>query len=379
MAFFIADNIISPLGLTTEENFQAAKNGHIGIETVNDPTIYPEAFPAAMINDDLAMSNFSKIPADKNYTRLEKMLILSISDALRNTDIDITSRRTGFILSTTKGNIDLLASGKKNLFDKDRVTLWRLGQVIAGHFKNPNQPIVLSNACISGVLALNVAFMLIYENKFDHVIVYGGDIVSRFVVSGFMSFLSLSPKACRPFDKARDGLSLGEAASTVILSKEATGNNDIKYLGGASANDANHISGPSRTGEGSYIAMQKAIKEAGILSKKIDHISAHGTATPYNDEMESIAIDRHHMSEVPVNSLKGNFGHTLGAAGLVETSILLEEMRSCTILKTAGFSELGVSRQINVINQTTEKELGTCLKMASGFGGSNAAMIIQKK
>jgi 3-oxoacyl-[acyl-carrier-protein] synthase-1 len=271
-----------------------------------------------------------------------------------------------------------LASDKRNHFDKDRETLWRLGQVIAGHFKNPNQPIVLSNACISGVLALNVASMLIDENKFDHVIVYGSDIVSRFVVSGFMSFLSLSPKACKPFDEARDGLSLGEAASTVILSKEATGKNDIKYLGGASANDANHISGPSRTGEGSYMAMQKAIKEAGILSKQIDHISAHGTATPYNDEMESIAIDRLQMNEVPVNSLKGYFGHTLGAAGLVETAMLLQEMRKNTMLKTAGFNKPGVSRQINIVSETIQTELQTCLKMASGFGGSNAALIIQK-
>jgi 3-oxoacyl-[acyl-carrier-protein] synthase-1 len=107
MAFFIADNIISPLGFTTEENFQAAKNGHIGIDTVNDPTIYSEPFPAAMINDDLVMRNFSKIPADKNYTRLEKMLILSITESLINTKIDISSDRTGMVLSTTKGNIGI--------------------------------------------------------------------------------------------------------------------------------------------------------------------------------------------------------------------------------------------------------------------------------
>lgn len=220
--------------------------------------------------------------------------------------------------------------------------------------------------------------MLIEKGTYDHVIVTGGDIISRFVVSGFMSFMSLSPAACMPFDKDRDGLSLGEAASTIILSKDGNGKNDIQHIGGASANDANHISGPSRTGEGSFIAIKKAMDEAGILPGQIDHISAHGTATPYNDEMESIAIDRHQMNEVPVNSLKGSFGHTLGAAGLVETAIMLDEMRSSILLKTAGFRKLGVSRKINVIHQTTEKKLGTCLKMASGFGGSNAAMIIQK-
>jgi 3-oxoacyl-[acyl-carrier-protein] synthase-1 len=190
--------------------------------------------------------------------------------------------------------------------------------------------------------------------------------------------MSLSPSACKPFDKNRDGLSLGEAASTIILSRNKTGQNDIVHLGGASANDANHISGPSRTGEGSFIAIEKALKESGVNANEIDHISAHGTATPYNDEMESIAIDRHHLNEVPVSSFKGNYGHTLGAAGLVETSMLLHEMRSNIMLKTEGFSELGVSKKIHVVDRITKKELHTCLKMASGFGGSNAAMIIQK-
>ncbi len=378
MAFFIADNIISPLGYTTADNFRAIKEGIVGINIIRDPEIYPEAFPAAMIQSFALDTAFEKVSTDTLYTRLEKMLILSVSDALNRTSIDIKSKRTGIILSTTKGNIDLLTPQLQNTFEKERVHLWRLAQVLAEYFGNPNQPIVLSNACISGVLGLNVAAMLIREGKFDHIIVAGGDIVSRFVASGFMSFLSLSPKACKPFDKDRDGLSLGEAASTIILSKDNTGINDIKFLGGASANDANHISGPSRTGEGSFIAIKKAIEESGVSSSQIDHISAHGTATPYNDEMESIAIDRHQLNKVPVNSLKGSFGHTLGAAGLVEIAVLLEEMRQNTLVKTAGFSELGVSRKINVIDQTTSSELQTCLKMASGFGGSNAAMVIQK-
>lgn len=378
MAFFIADNIISPLGFTTADNFQSLKEGLVGIDIINDTEIYPEAFPAAMIRSNKLDYLFEKYSADGSFTRLEKMMILSVADALSKTSIDIKSKRTAIILSTTKGNIDLLAPDKQNIFEKKRVQLWQLGQILSGYFGNPNQTIVLSNACISGVLAINVAAMLINSGKFDDMIVVGGDIVSRFVVSGFMSFLSLSPKACKPFDKDRDGLSLGEAASTIILSKESIGKNDVKYMGGASANDANHISGPSRTGEGSFVAINNAMKEARVSSHQIDHISAHGTATTYNDEMESIAIDRHQLSEVPVNSLKGSFGHTLGAAGLVETAVLLEEMRQNTLLKTAGYAELGVSRKINVIDKTTQKELRTCLKMASGFGGSNAAMIIQK-
>lgn len=377
MTFFISDNIISPLGFTTAENFENLIKGVNGISKITDSLLYPEPFPASLINQSRIDACFTE-DENNSLTKLEKMIILSVKSSLEKTEVDIKSEKTLIILSTTKGNIDLLSNNTDYHIDRSRVLLWKLGEVIRNYFGNPNKTLVISNACISGVLALNNAAMLLKNNKFENIVVTGGDIISRFVVSGFMSFMSLSPEACKPFDKNRDGLSLGEAASTIILSRNKTGHDDIVHLGGASANDANHISGPSRTGEGSYIAIKKALIESGLNADEIDHISAHGTATPYNDEMESIAIDRHQLNEVPVSSFKGSYGHTLGAAGLVETSILLLEMKNNIMLKTEGFSELGVSKKIHVVDRTTEKELHTCLKMASGFGGSNAAMIIQK-
>jgi len=383
MTFFLSDNIISSLGFTTKENFSSLLKGEIGITTIDDSNFYPEPFPASMIDEQRLEKEFkffaAKYSNNSIFTKLEKMLLLSVEDALSNTEIDIASGKTAIVLSTTKGNIDLLEKEKAGYFETNRVLLWKLGEIIGKFFNNPNEVVVLSNACISGVLAINTAAMLINSNQFDNVIVTGGDLVSKFVISGFMSFLSLSPTACKPFDKNRDGLSLGEAAGTIVLSKfPAKGKHNMVFKGGSSANDANHISGPSRTGEGSFIAIKKAISEAEISAEKIDHISSHGTATPYNDEMESIAIERHHMENVPVNSIKGYLGHTLGAAGIIETAILLREMHQNTMLKTAGFKENGVSRIINIINENTKKELNTCLKMASGFGGSNAALVVSK-
>lgn len=380
MVYFRSDNIISSLGFSTKETFSSIFNGDIGIRQVEDSSIYHEPFPASMIDLNRLNSEFeilaNKYSNTKEYTKLEKMLLLSIEEALRKSGVNIKSKRTGIIISTTKGNIDLLET---NNFPKDRVMLWKLGDVISDFFDNPNKAIIISNACISGVLAINTAAMYINSGRFDNMIVTGADIVSRFVVSGFMSFLSLSPTACKPFDKTRDGLSLGEAAATLILSNKRENNeHNIVHRGGASANDANHISGPSRTGEGSFIAIDKAIKESGLNYNEIDHISAHGTATPFNDEMESIAIHRHGMDKVPVNSIKGYLGHTLGAAGVVETAILLEEMRRNTMIATEGYNEHGVTNDINVLSKNTSQNLNTCLKMASGFGGSNAAMIVSK-
>ncbi len=383
MVYFVSENIISSLGFTTQENFNSLLKGEIGIRSIDDLSYYPEPFPASIINEQRLEKEFqelaTKYSRSSNFTKLEKMLLLSVNDTLSKTEIDIASHRTAIVLSTTKGNIDLLEKEKSKEFETERVLLWKLGEIIGRFFNNPNEVIVLSNACISGVLAINTAAMLIKSNQYDNVVVTGGDILSKFVVSGFMSFLSLSPTACKPFDKNRDGLSLGEAAGTIVLSKfPSVGKQNIIFRGGSSANDANHISGPSRTAEGSFIAIKKAMKEAKLDSKEIDHISAHGTATPYNDEMESIAIERHGMQNIPVNSIKGSLGHTLGAAGIIETAILLEEMRQNTMLLTAGFQEIGVSKPINILNKNTKKELKTCLKMASGFGGSNAALIVSK-
>lgn len=372
--YFTGDNIISSLGFSSEKNFKRLLQGKTGIGKINDITLYPEPFIASMVD----RNKIHTLLPDNSYSLLEKMLILSVEDALKNSSVDICSEKTIFILSTTKGNIDLLDK-PTGTYNADKIYLWKLADTIVNHFGNRNKPRVISNACISGVLAINTAAMLLQNGIFDYAVVAGGDLISKFVLSGFMSFHSLSPNPCKPFDAHRDGLSLGEAAGTVILSvNQPEQKNNFIFAGGASANDANHISGPSRTGEGSYIAIKKALKEASINASEIEHISAHGTATPYNDDMESIALNRHHLSSVPVNSLKGFWGHTLGAAGIIETIALLHEMKKSTLIPTAGFSVPGTVEPLNIVAKPEEKEMNTCLKIASGFGGCNASLIIKK-
>jgi len=200
--------------------------------------------------------------------------------------------------------------------------------------------------------------------------------VSKFVVSGFMSFKSISENICKPFDKNRNGLSLGEGSSTIILTNnENLLSNNIQFVGGSSSNDANHISGPSRTGEGLFLSIKNTID---LTNNNIDFISAHGTATLYNDDMESIAINRNNLQNVPVNSFKGYFGHTLGAAGVLETVLTIKSMQKNILVNTLGFDELGTAEKINIVNKTNEKQLNTCLKIGSGFGGCNAALLITK-
>jgi len=380
--FVCGENVITSLGFTVEEHLQKIKENISGVKLVNNKILYPEDFFASLVDTQRLENEFSLLADPKDYTRFEKLMILSAANALKsNRGIDAESPKTLFVLSTTKGNIDLLEEKQYNLFEPARIYLWKAAEIIARFFHNPNTPVVISNACISGVLAISDAANLLKNSDYENMVVIGGDIASGFVVSGFLSFKSLSFGICKPFDINRDGLNLGEGAGTLILTKnsERTGSNAlIKVLGGACNNDANHISGPSRTGEGLLFAVTRAIKNSGITADQIDFISAHGTATPFNDEMESKAFSSAGLSDKPVNSLKAYFGHTLGGAGTIESVISIQGMRQNLLFNTLGFKEYGLPEKINVIDRLTEKEQKYILKTASGFGGCNAAVVFAK-
>ena len=382
-AFVIADNIISPLGFSSSENFEQLKQMKTGVQRIENTPLSVEPVCAAIINSEKLNTEFEKLNAKADYTRLEKMAILSINDCLKqNTTIDVTSKKTLLVLSTTKGNIDLLDPSLANKFDKKRVYLWKTATIISNYFQNTNQPVVVSNACISGVLAIIIAKRLLENNQYDTIIVCGVDIMTPFVVSGFQSFKAISNEVAKPYDAKRDGISLGEGCGTVVLSnKESSFKNQVSRIvvkGGASSNDANHISGPSRTGDGLFLAIDKTLKESNVQASEVDYISGHGTATIYNDDMESIAITDAKLASVPMNSLKSYFGHTLGAAGVIESIIGLQSMRENTLIGTYNFTELGVTMPINIIKNTQSAQVNNCLKTSAGFGGCNAAVFFQK-
>lgn len=373
--YTVSNNIITSLGFSSKENFNALKKGISGIKETFDPEITQVPLNVSQVDSERLTNAFSQISNPADYTRLEQLMILSIHDALKQTDIDASSGETIFIFSSTKGNIDLLE--KNNLsFGKDRIHLWKLGEIVSIFFKSPITPVIISNACVSGLTAIITGAYFLRKGKYKNAIVCGGDIISEFTPSGFQSFKAISPQPCRPFDANRDGITLGEGAGTIILSSEekhVKENFPIIFRGGANTNDANHISGPSRTGDGLYYAIRNALAEANKTDKNIDYISGHGTATSYNDEMESKAIAWAELDHVPVNSLKAYWGHTLGAAGIIESIAGIYSIKENCLIKTLGYSEHGVSKDLNIIKEYKETTINNFLKTASGFGGSNAA------
>ena len=379
-AFITGENIVSPLGFTAEENFRNVSENKTGVKTIHDPAFIPLPFSGAQVEDEMLEKEFSKLQLEGKFTRLEKMMLISITDAVLSSGIDPASGNTLFVFSTTKGNIELLNKKLQNEFEPDRIQLWRTAQVVTEIFRNKNKPVVISNACISGVVAIMFAAELIQQGKYKNAIVCGMDALTEFVVSGFQSFLAISAEPCRPFDKSRTGISLGEACATVVLSSEKKNRGEaaVEIIGGATSNDANHISGPSRTGEGLVKAIDFVLSKYKVNPEDIDFVSAHGTATPYNDEMEAIAFSRTGLNEIPLNSFKGYYGHTLGAAGVLETVLTVHAMKNNLLIKSLGYTDHGVSKPINVIRENSKSKIDMALKVASGFGGCNAAMLLKK-
>jgi 3-oxoacyl-[acyl-carrier-protein] synthase-1 len=372
--FVVADNVLSPLGKTTEENFSKLKQNLSGVKQHYDRNISTQPFYASLFS-----SNESFIEnKGHNYTKFEQLLIVSIADALQDSGIAIHDKKTVLIISTTKGNISLLENEEMSDGLKNRIALPASAKLVSEYFEFTTVPVIISNACISGVLAIITGMRFLRSGQYENAVIAGADVISKFILSGFESFQALSPQICRPFDRLRDGLNLGEGAATLVLSTNNRYKQNIKVKGGSVSNDANHISGPSRTGKELAHAIKKALLDARAAPADIDFISAHGTATVYNDEMEANAFLIAGLQAMPLNSLKAYYGHTLGAAGLIESVVSIQSLKENLVLPTLGFKDMGETNPLNICTELLPGNFNNCLKTASGFGGCNAAVVFGK-
>lgn len=364
MISWIADNVITPLGTTSQQNYEAVKAGVSAVCCYRNHKDIPEPFAASLFSDE-QNANL----AVEGLSRFESLAYWSVRSAVDDAGIDVADSRVLFILSTTKANIDTLSPS----IAADKIAR-RIGFT--------TQPVVVCNACISGVSAIVLALRMLEAGTYDYAVVCGADIQNKFTISGFQSLKALSEEPCRPFDLERTGLNLGEAAATVVLSRgkrsEQRSEDRETYcvVSGAVRNDAFHITSPSKDGEGARLALTAVLD--GADTSQLAFVNAHGTATMFNDQMESKAIERAGLGDVPVNGLKGYFGHTLGAAGVLETVLSLYAVKDNTVLATKGFEERGVSGKINIVAGNTPTPKRSFVKMISGFGGCNGAIVVSE-
>lgn len=368
MATIISDNITSPLGLTTEQTYKAVCQGKSGLSHYpcengergwND---LPFPIEASLFNKE----QWDKIMVD-GFSNFESLVLYSVKAAIST--LIFNKERAILILSSTKGDIELLEKGE------DMPSLADAAKKVSMAIGIENDPIVVCNACISGVSAIILGQRLVDCGNYSNVIVCGADVQSRFIVSGFQALKALSEEPCRPFDIERLGLNLGEAAATIVLSSEMNSPKGWKVDKGAVCNDAYHISAPHPKGLGAGMALCK-MKDA---DNPISVIGVHGTATMYNDQMESKAIEMAELQDVPLSALKGYFGHTMGAAGVLETIITMRALEDGVILPSKGYETCGVSGKVKMSDKSVMVHGNTFVKMLSGFGGCNGAVRVSDR
>jgi len=299
------------------------------------------------------------------------------------TQIDPVPTDALLITATTKGGIDNLENLSRGIQANPRDTfLFSLTESVSEKLGLSRKGMTISAACASSTVATAQGASLIAAGCEDAVLVYGLDLVTEFVFSGFSSLQVLSPQPCRPFDRDRNGMSLGEGGAVLLLmSKERCQRENRtllgRILGWGAANDASHITSPARDGSGLVQAVRNALKKARLTPENIAAVSAHGTGTVYNDLMELNAFGRvFQKHRPPIYSVKGAIGHTLGAAGGIEIAIGLLALSAQVLPPTVGFStpEKGAEGRVSRGPASISGEY--LLTTNSGFGGINAALVL---
>ena len=370
----LSTNITSPLGFSTEENYQAVRTGASALRCYGPKAGesqglwgLPEPFAASLFSEEQK----SRLAID-GYTFFEALAIRSVREALSHISLDVASPRVVLILSTTKGNIGQAV----------RYYPSEAAAMIAKAIGVTTTPIVVCNACVSGLSAMLLANHLLSASLYDYAIVVGAEVQSRFIVSGFQSLKAVSAEPCRPFDMERNGLNPGEAAATIVFAAKSPSDRDMtgaagwQLVDGAVCNDAYHIVSPSPQGDGLTNAIEAVMK--GRDKQQLASVCVHGTATLYNDQMESKAIQRTNLSDVPLSALKGYYGHTMGAAGVLETILTMRATDDGIVLPSKGFTELGVSGKVSISSEPKKTDKHAFLKLMSGFGGCNVAAMFEK-
>ena len=315
---------------------------------------------------------------EEGLSRLENKLLRCCEAVLEKGKVGRDVRqKLGFIFASTKGNIDALGQPGAT---HEEVSLTGTTERLAARLGIAGGVATVSQACISALSALILARKWLLFEGYEQVLVCAGDELGTFICEGFASLKSLDSGQAKPFDSNRKGLNLGEGVGAMLLSSapvEYVPGFTFNIVGGATTNDANHLSAPSRTGKPLAVAITHAMLEAGVRADDLAFVSPHGTATLYNDEMESKAYALAHLSSVPAVGYKGFLGHTLGACGLVELALMLEAMKGGVIPRTYGFCKRGTPEPMGVLNQEQPVAGNAMLKTASGFGGCNAAVVVR--
>ncbi len=386
--------IISAIGTTVAENFDALLQGKHGLsrltqfETIHQSDIY--VGEVKWSNREL--TDRLDLPSDHSFTRTALLGAYAAKRAVESAGIDdINAYKTGLISSTSVGGMDFTEKYFYDYFTNPETQKFisshnggDSSKKIANYLGIKDMVTTISTACSSAANAVMMGCRLIQSGKLDRVIVGGTDALSKFTVNGFKTLMILSDTHNAPFDQNRKGLNLGEAAAYLVLESDRVVAQENKtvlgyVLGYGNANDAFHQTASSEEGEGAFLAMQKALKLAGLSADKIDYVNAHGTATGNNDLSEGRALLRIFDHKVPeMSSTKPFTGHTLAAAGGIEAVFSLLALENNVVYPNLNFKT--PMEEFNLIPQTriVHKPINYILSNSFGFGGNCSTLIFSK-
>jgi 3-oxoacyl-[acyl-carrier-protein] synthase II len=325
------------------------------------------------------------LPHEQTVGRASSIFQIALSDAIHDANIRLgylPSERIGLCVGTTMGEVEPFERQLKQQQPGSKGGPYIIMEKMASLYNLAGPQWTLTNACAAGNFAIARAVDELRLGRADVMIAGGVDAMSWAAFTGFASLRAMSHDYCRPFDKDRKGLLLGEGAGVLILEtrdhlEKRGGTARARCLGYGMNNDAHHITQPDPEGKGAIRAMKQALLMARISSENIDYVSAHGTGTPANDRMESVAISSLFGEKMVTSSIKGNIGHTLGAASAIEAVICIKMMESGYIPPTLHLREQDPSCQVDVIHsEPRKKELTYVMSNAYAFGGINSSIIL---
>src|SRR6266436_1598389 len=387
----VAAGVVSPLGFGLSETLDSLRKSRDCVSPVTRFSVGQcRCKTAGQVDDDRLLTGRGDAPRSRRLHRASYMMIQALKEVV---SLEPQFEPELTVVGTTSGGMSYGEHYYRSLRqagDLRRAPTWIanypaqkpvIDAQVAFGISAPCQ--VIANACASGTNAIGHAFECVRSGKYQRVLTGGYDALSELVFTGFDSLQASTPEKCRPFDRHRTGMVLGEGAAILGLenldSAQQRGAPVLaEIIGYGISTDNFHITQPDPTGIGAQQAMQQALQSAHISADAVDYINAHGTATLFNDAAEGKAISGL-FDGVPVSSTKSMMGHSLGAAGAVEAIVCLLALEHQFVPSNINFGELDDDLDLNVVeNEARPALLRTALSNSFGFGGTNASILMRR-
>jgi 3-oxoacyl-[acyl-carrier-protein] synthase-1 len=386
--------IISSIGTGYEQTRQSLLSKKTGITPVSILKTRHKDFVLGEIKKtQQELHQLAGTDPEEAWTRTALLAIIAASEAFSDAALDLNNAyKTGIVSASTVGGMD-----KSEQYYKDFISSTEHKKYIDTHHAgNHTEKIAerlgikdylttISTACSSSLNSIMFGARLISNGILDRVLTGGADPLSKFTLNGFNTLMILDREHCRPFDESRRGLNLGEGAAYLVLEREDTalkeGKKIYAYLSGyANANDAHHQTASSSDGKGPYLAMKLALEKAGLQPSDIDYINVHGTGTENNDLTESIALKRLFEDKIPpFSSTKAFTGHTLGAAGVIESVFSIIALQEQKLLPNINFKNKIEATGLVPVTDVLDAPINHVLTNSFGFGGNDSSLVFSLK